>query len=75
MLHSTASENINTRIQKMWWERLDTRAFDIQLYSITPNKCVKLLNWEVCQFPDSLDVYDAPLATNFSASVTLLSYK
>lgn len=66
MLHSTVSENIDTHIQKIRYERLNTRPSDIEVYSIIPNKCAKLLNWEVCQFPDSLDVYDAPWATNFS---------
>lgn len=66
MLQSIVSENTDTPIQNIRWERLNTHPSDIEVYSITPNKCVKLLNWEVSQFPDSLDVYDAPWATNFS---------
>ena len=50
----------------MHWERPNIHPFDIEVYSIALNKCVKSLHWEVCQFPDSLDVSDAPWTTNFS---------
>lgn len=60
MLHSTASENIDAHIQDVPQEIFNTCLFDIVVYSITPTKCVKWLNWEACQFSDSLDMHGVP---------------